>query len=856
MKRLTILIVASALTSIFPGFCATIDLIEDWKFSPDPEQVGIEEEWFSPDYVDEGWPSLDAGKRWEDQGFPDVDDYAWYRKSVIIPKEWEGRPVWLVIGGGNDAYDLYCNGRKVNSFGDNAEDMDVAVATEERFHTTAAITTVAELGKTVNFGKSNLLALRFYDWGGSGGPWSPPFFLTNDPEELPAVPEVKTYTDYSRSVLTVEVDLVGLGKELPDGVARVVLEDTESGGVLGDGTKPFSACSGNLVFIFPFDEFEGSKSCKLKTTVEDRGGNNLVGRPASIDLHLLGQQSWPGEYASLKVLNNFVTELGDTQIPKMKPVRLEFLNPREGWVFFSVCGVEDAPNAVLDKSPALPIFRRNPDSGDFESMQFLSEGNHELEVESAQGGRLTVRTIPEMAYTYYPCSPHIEPHGNYDWEYLERYVLPHVNTLVTAGVSSHEILESWHREGRQWLGNASLPGLSGPPPTLEEVYDVWVANIGVTSPFLKGMIVDEFIGASPEHYRVWTEAVEKLSRFPAFSEKVFYAWCGDMYRQTDRHTKGFVNTLMEKKYRFALEKYMDEEPTLEEAEKAVLEHLQYSHTKWKEAFPGWEKHLVMCLGYLSAPPESLNLDPSVDYKVFMDMQFRALATDPTFWGLYGVMEYTTSYADEEYVRWAHRLFRHYCIEGNREPLTNAPYVSDHLSNPDFAEGLSGWRIAETFQGSIGTNEMEGFSFLQGRYPRTNKGDTFLQMTRCEKGPNQVSQTIRNLEPGRAYSLKFITAAPEELDVNQTLAVTANLEGATLNKELCFQFVYPSNYAHAHGPYNRDHPAFFNYHRLVFHPNRPTVELTLSDWASPTTPGGLVEQKVAINFVEVQPFLEP
>ena len=59
----------------------TIDLSKRWKFSPDENNIGISEKWYSIHFDDSQWDTIDAGKRWEDQGYPDLDSYGWYRKT-------------------------------------------------------------------------------------------------------------------------------------------------------------------------------------------------------------------------------------------------------------------------------------------------------------------------------------------------------------------------------------------------------------------------------------------------------------------------------------------------------------------------------------------------------------------------------------------------------------------------------------------------------------------------------------------------------------------------------------------------------------------------------------------------------
>ncbi len=72
-----------------------IDLSKDWHFSPDKNKLGVSEGWFAIDFDDSQWDILQAGKRWEDQGYRELDGYAWYRKTADIPANWEGKDIWI-----------------------------------------------------------------------------------------------------------------------------------------------------------------------------------------------------------------------------------------------------------------------------------------------------------------------------------------------------------------------------------------------------------------------------------------------------------------------------------------------------------------------------------------------------------------------------------------------------------------------------------------------------------------------------------------------------------------------------------------------------------------------------------------
>ncbi len=531
------------------------------------------------------------------------------------------------------------------------------------------------------------------------------------------------------------------------------------------------------------------------------------------------------------------------------------MNPRDGWVFVQSSAVK-TPSLFLDDENEPLVWRANPDTGDFEAMRKLTEGKHVVRVKNAEPSSLEIRTVPEIAYCYYPSSLHIKPQGPYDWAYVTRYVLPHVNTLITRSGGSGGEFAAWLREGRQWIANSSLPGLSAEtPPTVDEVFKTWAGVPGVAEAGYEGIIVDEFLAKGPEFYRAWGDALRKLHTVPNFADRTFYAWCGgDVFSLGG--SAEFFRLVMDLGDRFSWEKYLQEMPSEAEALNTLIRELRVPMLEWRKQMPGVEKQLVVCLGYLSAPPESLNREPGVDYRVFMDMQFHMLATDPSFWGLYGVMEYMAAYADEEAIRWAHRLFRHYCIEGNRNRYCNDPYRLPHIENPDFADGLTGWRIEPGEANGIAAKSMEGFSWLQGRYPKTSTGDSFLWMKRSASQPNVVRQTVKGLVPGRVYSLKFISADLGELDRKQKLTLSVTLENVEWLDRHAFQVEYPSCYSHEQEPYTRQHPAWMNYHRLVFRAKETTSELAIDDWEKPDRPGGPIGQETVCNFIEIQPFLEP
>jgi len=821
-----------------PGVQETwIDLVEAWRFNPDAQSAGLAEGWQKPGYDDDDWAVLSAGKRWEEQGFAEVDGVAWYRKQVIIPASWAERPVWLLLSGVNDACTVFCNGHETGSFGDEKE------------NSVNATLLLADLAPFISPGQENTIAIRCLDWGGSGGLWHLPCALTCDPAQLPIDSVISVQANQEKKALDIGINLASLGNAAADRTLRVALYRE-------NGRRP--SCQKHLALNKDAqDAFltlkppssKPSARFLLRMTLQEKGDST----PKVLERYFTvpGPPQWPEQYTSLKVRNNFVTELLDVKAKPGSTQQCSFDNPRHGWVFLQAQS-DSTLDASVDEEPL--VWRTNPDSGAYETMRLLNEGEHRLRVRAVSPAKMTITTMPEIAFCYYPCSPHIGAYGPYTWEYMGRFILPHVNTIITRGVVPVPEFSAWNNEGRQWISNASLPGLNGEAaPSADAVFDEWAKNPAAAQPGFSGMIVDEFLTASEVHYQAWGEAVRRLHGDPGFAGKTFYAWCGDLYRDAD--PLAFSRLLMGLNDRFSWERYLPERSSPEVAQRCITHELKQSFERWKKVLPGVEKNMVVCLGYLCAPPETVNTHPNVDYHVFLDMQFRLLATDPAFFGLYGIMEYMADYADEESIRFAHQLFRHYFIEGNTVPYTRDPYLLPHLQNPDFINGLDGWNVRAAEPGFIRPDKMQGFSWLEGRYPRTIQGDLFCRMRRSEKAPNSISQTLKSLQRGHLYSVKLISADIGQLDAKQVLGLSIQVKNAEILGEYNIQFPYPSLYNHEAGPYNPSHPAWFNWHRLVFRAEGGTAELTISDWPQ-GAPGGPAGQEIAFNFVEVQPFHAP
>jgi hypothetical protein len=230
------------------------------------------------------------------------------------------------------------------------------------------------------------------------------------------------------------------------------------------------------------------------------------------------------------------------------------------------------------------------------------------------------------------------------------------------------------------------------------------------------------------------------------------------------------------------------------------------------------------------------------------MQMHMMANDPAFTGLYGVMAYQGPRAEPEIICWLGQLYRHYCIEGRTELLSKQYGYSlmlNHLKNPGFAEGRTGWNFSPAEEGSIRLASVSDLPFEKKYLP---KGDNVLLMKRSARKPNSITQEIRNLQPYRLYSLRMLSCDIKDLTTQQKYAVSIKLKGVEVIDSESLQEVSVGDGSNAPR-------ACWNHHYRVFRATADTAEIEISDWAGDTTPGGPVGQEVLCDFIQIQPLFE-
>ena len=588
------------------------------------------------------------------------------------------------------------------------------------------------------------------------------------------------------------------------------------------------------------------------------------------------------------ILNNLVTELVNArQQKRLGEKTIRFTATGVDWYHIAVEG--PATLRLDDESRPLCAGHRIGDQS--EAMRHLTAGAHKLAITGHPSG-LTVRRVPELQHAFYNAGDMWNlQHGPFDdWNYLRRHVLPNVNVIISGGARNpHEFAESkraglrwisntegtahfaredhlreWKQLGRHWLTSAINPFRQRTEVTAEEAYQAWSQAVGLNHPLLDGVIVDEFGGGDQPKYGAFRQAVERIHANPAFQRKTYSPYSYGSGILSNDLSRAFARAAARGGGHVCIERYLIEQPTRQAAIQHIHEqfHAGWNMPRYAQDWPEVVKNSVIVLGYMSAVGESLNVDPSVDFKVYMDLQMQALATQPAYAGLAGLQQYTCSYADDETMRWASRLFRHYAIEGKTNLLSDKfgfRYQLNHLQNPDFAMGTRGWDTQPAERGSLAVRSYPAYGYLQFRYEQNGLGDSFLWTKRNEKRANVFSQPIANLVPGRLYSLKMITADHQDLvqqrQAKKSHAISIRIDDGEIipGPKTSFQSIFPNHYARPVGEFRGGRSFYMNYHRRVFRATRDRALLTISDWKNNQTPGGPSGQELMFNFIEVQPY---
>jgi hypothetical protein len=488
---------------------------------------------------------------------------------------------------------------------------------------------------------------------------------------------------------------------------------------------------------------------------------------------------------------------------------------------------------------------------------------------------LLVRAIPDLIHCGLGFDPAIKSYGHYDWDFLAQDILPNVTTLIVPHniQLSPAAIDKWHRQGKRFIAEV---GVSRQAKTAEEHFRHWTSFLD-HAPYLDGIMINEFGMNKPsgrpiskrrlqeqEEHKLYAAGMAKMHADSRYRDKDLYAYFGGSGNLVNYEDTGttFVRGILNCNYRIALERYIFERSS-QQASDDALQALVDGIADWATKEPGVKPQMMIAFGLFSMPPGGINKLPNVDYHVWMDQQMNVVANHPVMADIGGLEWWTTSLTDEETTRFVGKLYRHYAIEGRTDLLTRDPLFLSHLQNADFEKGTEGWTLQAAEEGSIQAKSFRRYGRIEGRYMGLGRpadpehiGDKFLWMKHSPKGPNTFSQTVKNLAPGRLYSLKMFSCDYNDLVNPQKKTVdeahrfigTVTLKDVEIDTKRSFTEMYAST------PEPRI-PVWITYHWMVFRAKGTTATLSVSDWPNEKTAGGHFGEEQTFNFLELQPYHE-
>ncbi|WP_203782490.1 alpha/beta hydrolase [Paractinoplanes rishiriensis] len=181
VKLLAVVLVASSVT-VVPGEpavadagCATTGSVDfgvdlaggGWRFT-----TGDDPGWAAPSFVDTGWRDWAVPDNWNnDAALASYDGFAWYRKTFVLPERPVGvtdSAVVAALGRIDDADQAFLNGTEIGKTGGFPPGFDSTWEVPREYYPADGV---------LNWGGTNVLAVRMYDGTGGGGFYSGPVGL-------------------------------------------------------------------------------------------------------------------------------------------------------------------------------------------------------------------------------------------------------------------------------------------------------------------------------------------------------------------------------------------------------------------------------------------------------------------------------------------------------------------------------------------------------------------------------------------------------------------------------------------------------------------------------------------------------
>ena len=573
-----------------------------------------------------------------------------------------------------------------------------------------------------------------------------------------------------------------------------------------------------------------------------------------------------------KRLNNFVVEIFRGPLENKE---YSFTAWEDGWYRIGFTEPQKEATAKLDGA-AEPVVSFS--EGEIsETMRFLKRGKHTVKVENAApGAELIIAKVPQLpvfAFTladknYYdvdPSSNRVPPTGfRMSGDFARKYLWHSFNTYFFNNVwYPRSEIEKWADAELKRRG-FDMQACDGLPIAVWSDYKAMIENVKTNEAWktTDGRILDETLPSAAAPIQV---AMIRMAHAMQDSEKRIHVWEDVQYMPyfdwpvIHRPLIGAFSNASKGRGKLLLETYILSTPDTESMEEYFAKFVKQMTVVKQYIKDPQERFMYFIGNYQTAGVWCANRYPQTDMKYFFDRYMQVIATAPDCLGLAGFGCYSIASGDEEMQRWICKLFRHYCIEGRTDLVSdrygfklNPGFISGNL---EFEDGFNGWDSRPAEKGSLVPHRIAGYAqkYQCRRMNGLPGGDTCALFTRSAKGPNKLSRKITGLTPGKNYNLIFMTADPADIENknferDKKIVFDATFDGATVVPEWSYD-------RRAGGKQFQNNPIEIQTRKIVFRADRPEVTVTFSDWLSDTEPGGPVGGRRLLNFISVTPRFE-
>ncbi len=228
--------------------------------------LGDDMSWAKPEMDDASWSEIDITKQWDKQGFPqNTNAYGWYRIHVTIPKSlFEGadqqNALILHMPKADDVDECYMNGKLIGSTGrmpTNAAGYFPASNAVRNY-------VVDVRGDGVRLDADNVIAVRVYNRGGSGGLYNNPLTISC-PKAADGLSMSLTDTNIGQYHYDIEINNAYLNAT--NGTLDVTITDRETGAKVKSLTKKISLKRNKPVRVTV--PYTMDRMCQLTVTYTD-----------------------------------------------------------------------------------------------------------------------------------------------------------------------------------------------------------------------------------------------------------------------------------------------------------------------------------------------------------------------------------------------------------------------------------------------------------------------------------------------------------------------------------------------------------------------------------------------------------